>query len=441
MRVARFGVSRPVGHGDPVVTDRTAMSSPVAVAAFNTVLAARAINCVYQPIVTLDGHEVVAYEALARGPVSTSWSTPDMLVSYAAQIGRLPELDWICSAAACRGALDARLPDDMPVFVNVEPASSRVSCPRDLIDVIRQGMESLQLVAEITERSVSGDPAGLLHAVGQLRHFNNRIALDDVGADAASQAMMPLLRPDVIKLDRSVVQQPTSPAAIAVAEAVRAEANRTGALVLAEGIETEEHLAAARVLGATLGQGWLLGHPAALPKRMPRPALTLPRLRSSLSSGATPFEIASALAPGVDADRGTVLRHTRILEDHGIYAAEPTVLLTTFEDVRFFDARTRERYTKLADQGMLTAVYGPGMPTDPAPNIRGHAISRDDPLAAEWTVIVVCNRFAGGLFARRRDPSTMGAGQSYDLIVSDDRDIVLAAATPLLERMAPQRAG
>ena len=423
------------------MTDRRGPSSPVAVAAFNTVLAARAISCVYQPIVTLDGHEVVAYEALARGPASTNWSTPDVLVSYAAEIGRLPELDWICRAAACRGALDARLHHDMPIFVNVEPASSRVACPRDLVDVIRRGMENLQLVAEITERSVAGDPSGLLHAVAQLRSYHNRIALDDVGADAASQAMMPLLRPDVIKLDRSVVQEPTSAAAIAVADAVRAEANRTGALILAEGIETGAHLAAARSLGATLGQGWMLGRPEGLPKRVEPPAITLPRLRSSLSSGATPFEIASALAPVSEATRRTVLAHSRIIEDHGTYADEPTVLLTTFEDVRFFDARTRERYVKLADRGMLTAVYGPGMPADPAPNVRGCAVSRDDPLAVEWTVIVVGSRFAGGVFARRRDRFATGPGQVYDLIVSDDRDVVLAAATPLLERIAPEQRG
>jgi hypothetical protein len=251
--------------------------------------------------------------------------------------------------------------------------------------------------------------------------------------------MMPLLRPDVIKLDRSVVQEPTSPAAIAVADAVRAEANRTGALILAEGIETDEHLAAASALGATLGQGWLLGRPDALPKRIRPPAMTLPRLRSSLSSGATPFEIASTLVPATEAGRQTVLMHSRAIEDQGIYAAEPTVQLTTFEDVRFFDPRTRERYTKLADQGMLTAVYGPGMPADPAPNIRGCAVSRDDPLAAEWTVIVVGNRLAGGVFARRRDRFAAGRGEAYELVVSGDRDVVLAAATPLLERIALER--
>jgi len=167
--------------------------SPVMVAAFNTVLAARAIHCVYQPIVDLDTVETVGFEALARGPSGTTWATPDALVSYAARVARLPELDWICRAAACRGALAADLPREMPLFVNVEPASSRTPCPPDLAKVIESAMDQLQVVIEVTERSVAADPAGLLAAAEQLRRQATRIALDDVGSDTASQAMMSLL--------------------------------------------------------------------------------------------------------------------------------------------------------------------------------------------------------------------------------------------------------
>jgi hypothetical protein len=56
-------------------------------------------------------------------------------------------------------------------------------------------------------------------------------------------------------------------------------------------------------------------------------------------------------------------------------------------------------------------------------------------------VIVVGNRFAGGVFARRRDRYVAGPGQAYELIVSDNRDVVLAAATPLLDRIAAERCG
>ena len=55
--------------------------------------------------------------------------------------------------------------------------------------------------------------------------------------------------------------------------AVAAEAERSGALLLAEGIETEEHLARARAVGATLGQGWLFGRPGPLPPACARDAV------------------------------------------------------------------------------------------------------------------------------------------------------------------------
>jgi EAL domain-containing protein (putative c-di-GMP-specific phosphodiesterase class I) len=51
--------------------------------------------------------------------------------------------------------------------------------------------------------------------------------------------------------------------------AVGAESERRQALVLAEGIDSEEQLAAARAFGATLGQGYLLGEPAPLPGSCP----------------------------------------------------------------------------------------------------------------------------------------------------------------------------
>ena len=57
------------------------------------------------------------------------------------------------------------------------------------------------------------------------------------------------------------MQERPGPAIAEIMNAVNAHAERTGAVVLAEGIETDEHLAMARALGATLGQGWLFGRP------------------------------------------------------------------------------------------------------------------------------------------------------------------------------------
>ncbi len=117
----------------------------------------------------------------------------------------------------------------------------------------------------MTERAVAARPAELLTTVARVRELGWGFALDDVGADSASLAFMPFLLPDVIKLDLDLVQGVPTRATAEVMHAVNAHAERSGAWVLAEGIETEAHLTAARALGATLGQGWMYGKPATEP--------------------------------------------------------------------------------------------------------------------------------------------------------------------------------
>jgi EAL domain-containing protein (putative c-di-GMP-specific phosphodiesterase class I) len=124
-------------------------------------------------------------------------------------------------------------------------------------------------IVELTERTLTSRLADLVPAVQAAREQGWGIALDDVGGDTRSLALMPLLRPDVIKLDLRLVQDQPTPEIAAIAGAVGAQAERTGATVLAEGIETEEQAQYARALGATLGQGFLFGHPAPEPARAP----------------------------------------------------------------------------------------------------------------------------------------------------------------------------
>jgi EAL domain-containing protein (putative c-di-GMP-specific phosphodiesterase class I) len=74
-------------------------------------------------------------------------------------------------------------------------------------------------------------------------------------ADPASLALLPLLAPDLIKLDMALIRERPGQHAARVMSAVAAHAERTGAVVLAEGVETEQHRVTARALGATYGQG------------------------------------------------------------------------------------------------------------------------------------------------------------------------------------------
>ncbi|GIF74455.1 sensor domain-containing phosphodiesterase [Asanoa siamensis] len=408
------------------------MGAVVGAGGIDAILAGRAVSSVYQPIVDLARAEVVAYEALARGPAETPWHSPQTLLDTARSVGRLGELDWVCRAAAFHGAFAAGIPRALPLFVNIEPVSARVDCPADLQPVVDRATDELQVVVEVTERSVTDDVAGLLAALDEWRSGENRVALDDVGADADSQAMMPLLEPDIIKLDKAVTHDLTTPQAVRVVDAARAEAARTGALILAEGIETAGQLTAVRAAGATLGQGWLLGRPGPLPATLRPPTVPLPPGRPMRPvRGTTPYEVASAGQRTERASRRDMLSLSRTLEERGIAATEPTVLLTSFQEARRFDDATRRRYEAIAREGIFTAAFALDMPARPAGRVRGCDIPRGDPLAGEWTVIVVGSRFAGGLFGRQH------GADSFDLVTSTDREVVLAAAATLTRRLRP----
>jgi hypothetical protein len=72
------------------------------------------------------------------------------------------------------------------------------------------------------------------------------LALDDVGAGPVSMAFLPLLEPEVVKLDMHLLRSPYVPYTVETASIASAYAERTGAVVLAEGVETEADLIAAQ---------------------------------------------------------------------------------------------------------------------------------------------------------------------------------------------------
>jgi EAL domain-containing protein (putative c-di-GMP-specific phosphodiesterase class I) len=258
------GLETQSGQGESSTDDESAQ--------LRRALSGPGVRTLFQPVVRLDNGDVVAYEALVRGPVGTSLERPERLFAAARREDLLAELDWACRAAAWRAVESANLPRGRTVLVNVEPETLGRGTPPWAEDLMTKAGSHLRLFVELTERALALRPAELLAAVERLRARGWGIALDDVGADPHSLALMPFLRPDVIKLDLRLVQANPSPAIAGIVSAVNAESERSGAVVLAEGIEHEEHLTMARSLGATLGQGWHFGRPDNLPVGEPAPA-------------------------------------------------------------------------------------------------------------------------------------------------------------------------
>jgi len=395
-----------------------------------------AIRSVYQPVVALGTRAVVGYEALARGAAGSEHESPVALLRAAREQGRLPEVEWACRAAALEGALRARLAPPLTVFVNLEPEVV-TRAPQSLRELVARASRELRVVVELTERSLAWRPAELLRTVAWVRRQGWGVAVDDVGADPLSLALMPLLEPDVVKLDLGLLRRrPDAPLAQVVA-AVSAHAERTGATVLAEGIETEEHLRTALAMGATLGQGWLFGRPGDLAQAPPPPdrPVVLVRPRPSVAARGSVFDDV-AVGQGVQRSTKPLLQAmSQHLEVQALACGPMTLLLSSIEDARFFSPRTAARYQQVAARAALVAVLGKGMPVQPVQGVRGGLLDPQDPICPEWAVVVVSPHFTGALVARDLHDRGTAEERRFDYVLTYDRELVLRAATALLGRL------
>jgi EAL domain-containing protein (putative c-di-GMP-specific phosphodiesterase class I) len=400
---------------------------------------AAGIRSVYQPIVRLSDRRVIAYEALARGPAGSALEVPDVLFATAEREGLETTLDWECWRAALRGALQGGLNSERALFVNVEPSSAASWVPEIGDPLLEEALGRFPLVVELTERALPNHATDLIPLAEDLRRRGARIALDDVGTDPRSLALMPFLRPDVIKLDLNLMHDSPSRSIAEVVHAVNAEAERTGALILAEGIETEEHLRRALALGASYGQGWLFGRPGELSVDRHLLGAASPLRRSSvtmLPTQRTPFEIVAAKRPLRRADKWLLLELSRSIERQVANQGSSAVVISTFQEASYFTPKTARRYERLAEDAALVAALGVGMDSEPARGVRGVHLTDDEALRGEWNVVVLSPHFGAAFVARDLGDSGPDLERRFDFALTHDRELVTEVARSMMRRLA-----
>ena len=236
-----------------------------------------AIAPVFQPIVDLHTGEVIGHEALSRFP-EAEWRNPQEWFRLAQAHDLAVELE----AAAVRAALEAPGRPTVPgINLNISPnvllsARDRIGLPDDLSAI----------TIEVTEDALVTEGPELELALLELRARGARIAVDDAGARYAGFAQLVRVRPDVIKLDRSLVAGvDADPLKAAVVRAFVGFAGSAHAVVCAEGIETAAELHTITSLGADSGQGYLLGRPTPGGAVGPAPLLALPSADQDPAAG------------------------------------------------------------------------------------------------------------------------------------------------------------
>ena len=193
----------------------------------------------YQPIIELKSGAVLGVEGLIRPVAPAPFADPGSLFTAAAASGHLVALDLMCLETIVAGA--DRLPAGAFLSVNLSPATVEAQefSTAGLLSILsRYGFPPDRLVLELTEQQPVSDLERLRLKLDTCRGAGIRLAADDVGAGNAGLRLLAELSFDVIKVDLTIVQRSASSAASsAVVESVVSLAQRTGAMVVAEGIE------------------------------------------------------------------------------------------------------------------------------------------------------------------------------------------------------------
>ena len=223
------------------------------------VLHEQSLQAALQPIFDLKGGGIVGYEALARFPPVPGVST-QLWFAEAEAAGLGLQLERAAARAAV--ALFETLPGSTFLAINASPALAVDRCFRESI----RDLPHERLVIEMTEHAAVEDYDRFEQRLMRRRLEGVRLAVDDTGAGFASLRHILRLRPDLIKLDISLVRGvDLDPLRQSLVAAVVGFAGSLGSAVVAEGLESDAELQKVQALGVQLGQGFLLGVPKVQP--------------------------------------------------------------------------------------------------------------------------------------------------------------------------------
>ncbi|GGF92988.1 hypothetical protein GCM10007304_03500 [Rhodococcoides trifolii] len=391
----------------------------------------------FQLIADLQTDSVVGYEAVVRGPEGSAFEEPEALASAAKSMGMVADLDAARWNGALAEAAAASLPRELPLFIAVDPDSIT-----DLPDLRHHPHGGA--VLKFDETALIRRPAHLMRVVTEVRRLGWAIAVDHVGVRSESLALLPLLEPDVVKLDRSLIGTRPNRLTARAVNAVAAQVERTGAIVMAEGVDTQRIRLNAEAMGARVGEGALFGSTTHLGAEL-RPVGSPLEFHSSSDRGAipmsSPYQLAAAGRDVRRASKRLLIEISKNLEAMATDSQQTALMLGTFQDVYHFTPLTGRRWELMATNAALVGALADGMGTEPAPKVRGASLASEDPVRAEWDVVVLTPHFSAVLAARDVGDTGPDMDRRFDYVLSHDPRLTVECARSLLSRLPPERSG
>lgn len=227
----------------------------------------RELSLHYQAKVGAHDGQILGFEALLRWHRTDGGTVPpDRFIPVAEESGLIGEIGGWVIAETCRqiAAWARQGKGWQRVAVNV---SARQLLGEDLVELIRRetslhGIDTSLLEIEVTESFIMSNPKQSLAILRDLRQMGLTIAIDDFGTGYSSLSYLRRLPADVLKIDRSFVQEATSDRSVrAIIETIVSLSRTLGMSIVAEGVETAAEADLLRNAGCDVLQGYLFAKP------------------------------------------------------------------------------------------------------------------------------------------------------------------------------------
>lgn len=380
----------------------------------------------FAPIHRLSDGAVAAVSVQVSGPPGTAIAEPHALVHAARQMGLERVVD-ATRLAVARTITPVAGAGDVPLLVTIDLLSTTAATHDDSVDTA----------------AVSVRPQDLLHhphrtiaAVHAARGAGRAVWVDGLGVDDSAMTLLALIEPDVVVVDRQVMQIGSSQRLGAFVHALSAHVQQTPTVVIADGVDSPRHRQVAQTLGATHGMGAMfpaVEHPRTVTgSRAPLTITT--RAHAEPAEPTTPYSLCAGSHRARRGSKRLLIEMSKALEAQAAASGGAVVVLGTFQHARHFTVATALRWDRLAQTTALAGVYGVGVQPMADGAVVHAALDPDDPLADEWNVAVLAPHFSALLAARDRHDDGSDLDRSFDFVQTYDRATVIRAVHAILDR-------
>ena len=238
--------------------------------AFFDILENESLTTHFQPILDVKEESIYAYECLTRGVLPNGeLMYPNELFEKSTRNNTNFKLDKLCRESALKTSAVKKI--NTKVFINFLPTAiyDPKFCLQNTVRWAKQlELDPKNIVFEVVETEKVKDKVHLKNILNYYREQGFNIALDDVGEGYSSLNMIIDIKPDIIKVDRNIIDSiDKNDLKQSVYKALKSICNDNKIKILAEGVEIKEELEMIKTLGVDYAQGYLFAKPSAEPIR------------------------------------------------------------------------------------------------------------------------------------------------------------------------------